>query len=78
MFTCKRSVQQLLEYLDGEIPPEEQRQLEEHLSGCPPCVEFVRSYRATPDLCRNHLVQRMPDEMADRLKQFLRAKLTSK
>jgi anti-sigma factor RsiW len=78
MSTCKHAIQHLLEYLDGEISPDEQRELDAHLAGCEPCVEFVRSYRATPDLCRHHLVQRMPDEVADRLKAFLRSKLGSK
>ena len=79
MSTCRRGIeQQLLEYLDGGIAPEEKRELEMHFEGCPPCLEFLKSYQATPELCRKHLVQRMPDEVADQLKSFLRNKLASK
>lgn len=78
MSSCKRQIEHLLETLESEGGGSAQRELEEHLAGCPPCVEFVKSYRATSELCRRHLVQRMPDEVADRLKAFLRAKLEPK
>ncbi len=52
MYTCKDSINLLLDFLDGEIPPEEAKHLREHLSGCAPCMDFLRTYRATPGLCR--------------------------
>ncbi|HYR56552.1 MAG TPA: zf-HC2 domain-containing protein [Myxococcaceae bacterium] len=74
MFTCKESVDLLLRFLDGEMPEEEARHLEEHLAACPPCVDFLRTYQATPTLCRRALREQMPQELADRLTQFLRQK----
>ena len=51
MYSCKDSIHRLLDFLDGDLSPEEEQRLQEHLGGCPPCVDFVKSYRATPALC---------------------------
>ena len=42
--TCKDSVELLLEYLDGELNGERRARLEEHLGGCSPCEDFMKSY----------------------------------
>jgi len=75
MFSCKDSVNLLMDFLDGEMAPEDEAHLKEHLSGCPPCVDFMRTYRATPGLCKRALARKMPSEMSDKLTQFLRAKI---
>jgi len=75
MFTCKDSIKHLLEFLDGEMPSEEEKRLEEHLSGCPPCLDFLKTYRATSTLCRNALKREMPKEMANKLSAFLRERI---
>ena len=75
MYSCKYSIHVLLDYLDGEMSAEEQRRLEEHLAECPPCVEFVRSYRATPGLCRKALAAKMPEELSRKLTEFLRERI---
>jgi anti-sigma factor RsiW len=78
MFNCKDSIDSLLTYLDGEMSPEDEQHLRTHLDGCPPCVDFVRSYRATSGMCRRALVKSMPPEVGTRLKAFLRSKLPSR
>ena len=77
MYTCKDSINLLLDYLDGEMPAEEERHLQEHLSGCPPCVDFLRTYRATPGMCKKALAAQMPQEVAAKLKEYLRSKIKS-
>lgn len=72
MFTCKDSVDLLLEFLEGEMPEEQAKRLEEHLGACPPCVDFLRTYRATPTLCKRALQKQMPEELSQRLTEFLR------
>jgi anti-sigma factor (TIGR02949 family) len=74
MFTCKESIDLLLDYLDGTMSDEQARHLEEHLTACPPCIDFLRTYRATPGLCRRALQKQMPEELSQRLKEFLRQK----
>jgi anti-sigma factor (TIGR02949 family) len=78
MFNCKDSINSLLAFLDGEMSTEDEQHLRAHLEGCPPCVDFVRTYRATSGLCRKALVRQMPPEVGDRLRSFLRGKLESK
>jgi anti-sigma factor (TIGR02949 family) len=74
MFTCKESIDLLLDYLDGDMPEEQARHLEEHLAACPPCIDFLRTYRATPGICQRALQKQMPQELSERLKEFLRQK----
>ena len=47
MFNCKDSINQLLEYLDGEVSPEVKQHLDQHFQGCTPCEEFLKQYRET-------------------------------
>lgn len=73
--TCKESIDLLLEYLEGELPPELRAKLEEHLGGCSPCEDFLKTYRATPGLCRKALAREVPEEVAESLNAFLRREL---
>ena len=68
---CKDCVDLLGEYIEGTLPPERAKALEEHLSFCPPCITFVRTYRATRKLCRGALATEMPRELIGSLSSFL-------
>ena len=74
LFSCKDCVDVLRAYLDGEMSPEEEAHLKAHLGDCPPCVDFLESYKATPGLCRKALKAKMPEELSQKLKAFLREK----
>jgi anti-sigma factor (TIGR02949 family) len=77
MYTCKDSINLLLDFLDGELSPEDAQHLKEHLHGCAPCVDFLRTYRATPGLCKRAMAQTMPQELSSKLTEFLRSKIKS-
>jgi anti-sigma factor (TIGR02949 family) len=77
MYNCKDSISLLQDFLDGELSPEDTQHLREHLQGCAPCVDFLRTYRATPGLCKRALAQKMPQEMSSKLTDFLRSKIKS-
>jgi RNA polymerase sigma-70 factor (ECF subfamily) len=49
---CDRVFALLSEYLDHELAPATCEELDGHLSGCPECVEFVRSLKRSMQLCR--------------------------
>jgi RNA polymerase sigma-70 factor, ECF subfamily len=51
---CARIFALLSEYLDQELPAATCDEMEQHLSGCPQCVEFVRSLRRSIELCRQY------------------------
>jgi hypothetical protein len=68
---CKECVELLGEYIEGSLPPDRAKALEDHLSQCPPCITFVRTYRATRGLCRKALSREMPSELMHSLQTFL-------
>jgi anti-sigma factor RsiW len=68
---CSDCVDLLGEYIEGSLPPDKAQALEAHLSECPPCITFVRTYRATRVLCRHKLAAEMPPELRDTLNAFL-------
>jgi len=60
----------LSEYLDQDLSPATCRELEEHLHGCPECIQFVESLKRSIELCHNYgdcLTVRDvdPEKMAD-------------
>ena len=57
---CKRIFATLSAYLDLELPPDACREMEAHLAGCPPCVEFAESLRQTVALCHEYRATEMP------------------
>ncbi len=50
---CKEVFAVLSEYLNEELPDDICREIESHIAGCPPCVEFVESLKKSVDLCRS-------------------------
>lgn len=72
--TCQHSIELLQDYLDGTLPPEERAALDRHFKACPPCIDFVRKYKATPGLCQKALAQEIPHDLGERLVSFLHEK----
>jgi anti-sigma factor RsiW len=68
---CQECIDLLVDYLEGELPPERARALEIHLDLCPSCVAFVRTYKGTVDVARNLPVDEIPPELTQRLVDFL-------
>jgi len=61
---CARIFELLSEYLDQELAPNSCEQLENHLHGCPECVEFVHSLKRSMALCRQFGSCRAPAPIA--------------
>lgn len=72
MTTCRDSLDLLLEYAEGVLPDDVRKRLEAHFCDCPPCEDFLKSYRATPGLCKKALAATMPEGVSRRLTAFLR------
>jgi anti-sigma factor RsiW len=73
--TCKDSVSLLLEYIDGSLADDVRARLEAHFGDCSPCEDFLKSYRATPHICRKALEAKMPKSFSDKLTSFLREEM---
>jgi anti-sigma factor RsiW len=74
LLTCKECIHLLLDYADGSMVPEVRLKLDEHLSACPPCQHYLRSYTSCTEMVQQLRDQeaQVPAELQDRLKSFLR------
>jgi RNA polymerase sigma-70 factor (ECF subfamily) len=57
---CKQIFAMLSEYLDGELPVKDCRELEHHLKGCRPCIAYLESLKTTVEACRRFKAPRAP------------------
>ena len=60
---CKEIFSLLSEYLNLELPPDACQEIETHLAGCPPCIEFAESLRQTVELCRRYQPTELPEPL---------------
>lgn len=72
--SCKQAYDLLFSYLEGELERPTVEALEAHFAVCPPCQEFLASYRKTPVICREALDAEVPDEVTAKVQAFLRGK----
>jgi anti-sigma factor RsiW len=66
--TCRELIDFLLDYLDGELADGVRRVFEAHLAECPPCRDYLASYRVTIRLaadCAAHEgdAEEMPEDL---------------
>jgi anti-sigma factor RsiW len=76
--TCSSGVGLLMDYLEGVLPADVASAVDAHVSQCPRCVAFIASYRETPRIFREAVAASMPDDMAQSLLEFLRARRREK
>jgi predicted anti-sigma-YlaC factor YlaD len=73
---CKSVIEQLSDYLDGELKAAVQQELEQHLCGCKECELVVNQTKLTLQVfCDAELVE-LPEEISKRLHEALRRKLS--
>ncbi|MDZ4685207.1 MAG: zf-HC2 domain-containing protein [Planctomycetaceae bacterium] len=60
MLTCQEVIDYLSAYVARELPPDEQTAMERHLAVCPPCVNFLKTFRTTLAVARSS--KRLPTE----------------
>ena len=70
---CEEVFALLSDYLNLELPPEACTEVESHLAGCEPCVEFAESLRKTVDLCRQYQPAEMPAPLSEQARAELEA-----
>ena len=71
MSDCSRLVALLSDYIDGRLPADLKRDLEQHLHGCSECTTFVGTFRSTVAMLKSLKEEDLPDELRLRLKAFL-------
>lgn len=70
---CKEVFALLSEYLNLELPPDACQEIEQHLAGCPPCIEFANSLRKTVEICRRYEPSEMPKPIEEGARERLLA-----
>jgi anti-sigma factor RsiW len=68
---CRELIDVLADYLEQSLPVDMAAALERHLGDCGPCRAYLATYRKTRSLGAEAQRIDMPDEMKDRLRQFL-------
>jgi len=75
--TCREVVDFLQDYLAGGLDAEAAARFERHLSECPPCVAYMKTYQATPAIVEAALKDEgdVPADMPeDLVRAILRAR----
>ncbi|MFN4261562.1 MAG: anti-sigma factor family protein [Gemmataceae bacterium] len=73
MMTCQELIDLLIDFIDGELPPERVHYVEEHLRICRHCVTYVQTYRITIQLTRKLPCAAPPPRLLQRLQAALEA-----
>jgi anti-sigma factor RsiW len=68
----------LVDYEDGSMPAPERAALEAHLSHCPPCVVFLKTYRATGRTLKMLKPRDIPKNLAEAVTRFVRERCKEK
>lgn len=59
--TCEEVISFLLGYISGELPPEKVVDFERHLSICPSCVAYLKTYQDAVALGKAAMKAPLPD-----------------
>jgi predicted anti-sigma-YlaC factor YlaD len=73
--TCQDAIALLSDYLELALGAETIADLERHLGECAPCVAYLNTFRATRKVAAEAARVEMPEEMKERLRSFLLARL---
>jgi anti-sigma factor RsiW len=74
VISCHQIVEYCLDYIEGDLPEDEQLRFRRHLGQCPDCVTFFETYRRTPEVSREVLGTTMPVSVKESVRSFLRAR----
>ena len=74
---CVSGVENLMDYLEGVVPPDLRVKIDEHVAGCSRCTAFIASYCETPRILRDATATPFTTNVESSLKAFLRARTTA-
>jgi len=73
--TCRQLIDFIGSYRDNELTPDQRAEFERHLSVCPSCVNYLKTYEQTITLARASADDAVPEDVPELLVQaILRAR----
>ena len=69
---CREVFALLSEYLNLELPPDACQEIEAHIAGCAPCIDFADSLRKTIALCKQYEPAEPPSPLRETAKAQLK------
>jgi len=76
--SCNQLMEFCLDYLEGELPDDEQVRFRRHLGQCPDCVTFFETYRRTAEISRRAVQAAMPEALKRTIQSFLRERCNNR
>ena len=73
--TCQQVTDLIVDYVAGDMVPAVQAAFKAHLRNCPDCVAFLNTYRETIRTARILCYEDVPEEMFNRVQNFLRERI---
>ncbi|MCX6551094.1 MAG: zf-HC2 domain-containing protein [Acidobacteria bacterium] len=74
---CRKLLEQVSRYLDGDLTPAERRTITQHLRQCPCCQTMADSLQHTVEVCRKAGGARLPADVRSRAKARIATLLSS-
>lgn len=74
MINCQQVVDFCFDFIEGDLPNEEQAAFRRHLGHCHACVNFFETYRRTPEISREVLKTQIPPSVKESVLAFLRTR----
>ena len=71
--TCRELILEcLLDFEDGTMPEADRAELQRHFEMCPPCLNFLMTYRATGRTLKMLKPREIPPALADTVMIFVK------
>ena len=68
---CPKTLQELYEYLDGELTDDKRKTIEQHLNDCSPCYEAFDFEAELRMVIRKRCAETVPDHLLVRVRQAI-------
>ena len=73
MADCKETLQELYQYLDGELTEDDRAHIAGHLDDCSPCLEAFDFEAELLQVVRNRCTDTAPESLRQRIAQAIAA-----